>query len=118
MSTSDDRKAKLADLASDIAANFAEVIEDNKLADVPDPSLAQLFAIVVKLYGAKAQIGNPPRPFARNSGITPQDVAIGATGMLEGVNVPLFDLALWQSWSNVGKRQPDENDTPSGVEQH
>jgi hypothetical protein len=118
MSTSDDRRAKLADLASDIAANFAEVIEDDKLADVPDAALAQLFAIVVKLYGAKAQVGNPPRPFARNSGITPQDVAIGATGMLEGVNVPLFDLALWQSWSNVGKRQPDENDTPGGVDQH
>ena len=116
MSTSDDRKTKIADLASDIAANFAEVIEDNKLADVSDASLAQLFAIVVKLYGAKAQLGNPPPPFARNSGITPQDVMIGATGMLEGVNVPLFDLALWQSWSSVGKRQPDENDAPSGAE--
>jgi len=118
MSTSDDRKTQITDLASDIAANFAEVIEDNKLADVSDESLAQLFAIVVKLYGAKAQLGNPPRPFARNSGITPQDVMIGATGMLEGVNVPLFDLALWQSWSNVGRRQPDENDSPSDVEQH
>ena len=118
MSTSEDRKAKIADLASDIAANFAEVIEDNKLSDVSATSLGQLFAIVVKLYGAKAQLGNPPRPFARNSGITPQDVMIGATGMLEGVNVPLFDLALWQSWSNVGRRQPDENDSPSDVEQH
>jgi hypothetical protein len=118
MSTSDDRKTKIADLASDIAAHFAEVIEDNKLADVPDESLAQLFAIVTKLYGAKAQVGNPPRPFARNSGITQQDVAIGATGMLEGVNVPLFDLALWQSWSTLGKRQPDDTDAPGGAEQH
>jgi hypothetical protein len=118
MSTSDERKAQIAELASDIAANFAEVIEDDKLADVSDATLGQLFAIVIKLYGAKAQLGNPPRPFARNSGITPQDVMISATGMLEGVNVPLFDLALWQSWSSLGKRQPDENDTPSGVEQH
>jgi len=43
---------------------------------------------------------------------------IGATGMLEGVNVPLFDLALWQSWSNLGKRLPDENEAPSSAEQH
>jgi hypothetical protein len=114
MSTSDDRKAQIADLASDIAANFAEVIEDNKLADVSDESLAQLFAIVVKLYGAKAQLGNPPRPFARNSGITPQDVMISATGMLEGVNVPLFDLALWQSWSTVGKRLPEDAESGAG----
>jgi hypothetical protein len=118
MSTSDERKAQIAELASDIAATFAEVIEDNKLTDVSAEALGQLFAIVVKLYGAKAQLGNPPRPFARNSGITPQDVMISATGMLEGVNVPLFDLALWQSWSNLGKRLPDENEAPSGAEQH
>lgn len=108
MSTSDDRKAKIADLASDIAAVFAEAIEEGKLGDVPNDSLGQLFASVVRLYAAKAQLGNPPRPFARNSGITADDVMIGATGMLEGVNVPLFDLALWQSWSTVGKREPEE----------
>jgi hypothetical protein len=115
---SDDRRAKIADLASDVAAVFATVIEEDKLDDVADDTLGQLFASVVRLYAAKAQVGNPPRPFARNSGIAPQDVMIGATAMLEGVNVPLFDLALWQSWSTVGKRQPDETDADSGAEQH
>jgi hypothetical protein len=113
MSTSDDRKARLSELASDIAAGFAEVIEEDRLADVPPETLGQLFASVLKVYGAKAQLGNPPRPFARNSGITPQDVMISATAMLEGVNVPLFDLALWQSWSNVGKRQPEDVESGS-----
>ena len=107
MSTSDDRKARIAELASDIAAIFAETIEDDRLGDIPDDSLGQLFASVVRLYAAKAQVGNPPRPFARNSGTTATDVMISCTAMLEGVNVPLFDLALWQSWSTVGKRQED-----------
>lgn len=114
MSTSDDRKAKITEIASDIAAIFAETIEEDRLDDIPDDSLGQLFASVVRLYGAKAQIGNPPRPFARNSGITPQDVMIGATAMLEGVNVPLFDLALWQSWSTLGRRVPEESETGAG----
>jgi hypothetical protein len=108
MSTSDERKAKIADLASDIAALFATVIEEDKLADVPNDTLGQLYASVVRVYAAKAQAGHQPPPFARNSGVSPQDVMIGATGMLEGVNVPLFDLALWQSWSNLGKRQPED----------
>ncbi len=108
MSTSDDRKTRIAELASDIAAIFAQTIEDDRLSDVPDDSLGQLYASVVRLYAAKAQIGNPPRPFARNSGITATDVMIGCTAMLEGVNVPLFDLALWQSWSTVGKRLPED----------
>jgi len=114
MSMSDDRRAKLTELASDIAAAFAETIETDRLSDVPDDSLGQLFASVVRLYAAKAQIGNPPRPFARNSGITPSDVMISATAMLEGVNVPLFDLALWQSWSNVGKRFPEDAENGAG----
>jgi len=114
MSVSDDRKAKIAELASDIAAIFAQTIEEDRLTDIPNDSLGQLFASVVRLYAAKAQIGNPPRPFARNSGITATDVMIGATAMLEGVNVPLFDLALWQSWSTVGKRMPDDAETGAG----
>ena len=114
MSTSDDRKARLTELASDIAASFAETIEADRLDDVANESLGQLFASVVRLYAAKAQIGNPPRPFARNSGITPTDVMISATAMLEGVNVPLFDLALWQSWSTVGKRLPEDAESDTG----
>ena len=114
MSTSDDRKARLTELASDIAASFAETIEADRLDEVANESLGQLFASVVRLYAAKAQIGNPPRPFARNSGITPTDVMISATAMLEGVNVPLFDLALWQSWSTVGKRLPEDAESGAG----
>ena len=114
MSTSDDRRARLTELASDIAASFAETIEADRLDDVANESLGQLFASVVRLYAAKAQIGNPPRPFARNSGITPTDVMISATAMLEGVNVPLFDLALWQSWSTVGKRLPEDAESGAG----
>ena len=114
MSTSDDRKARLTELASDIAASFAETIEADRMDDVANESLGQLFASVVRLYAAKAQIGNPPRPFARNSGITPTDVMISATAMLEGVNVPLFDLALWQSWSTVGKRLPEDAESGAG----
>ena len=39
MSTSDDRKARIAELASDIAAIFAQTIEEDRLSDVPDDSL-------------------------------------------------------------------------------
>ena len=107
---SDDRKARITELASEIAAVFADTIEADQLGDIPDESLGHLFASVVRLYAAKAQVGNPPLPYARNSGITPLDVMIGCTAMLEGVNVPLFDLALWQSWASVGRRVPEDAD--------
>ena len=117
MPNSDDRQRKVADLINAIDSLMGQALKEERLDDVPDDSLGQLFASVVRLYAAKAQVGNPPRPFARNSGITATDVMIGCTAMLEGVNVPLFDLALWQSWSNVGKRQEDA-DADSGGERH
>jgi hypothetical protein len=98
-----DLTGSFASLASDIAANVAETIEANRLDDIPDDSLGQLFAAVVRLYAAKAQQGNAPRPFGRNSGVTATDVAIGCTAMLEGVGLQVFELGAWQTMSGIGR---------------
>lgn len=116
MSQSEQNQAAIAELASDIAARFAEAIEQDRLDDVPDDSLGQLFASVVRLYAAKALGEGAPRPFARNSGITATDVMIGCTAMLEGVGLQLFELGLWQAWSRIGKRKPTEPASSETVE--
>ncbi len=108
MSPSEERRAKVAELASDLAAAFAEAIEENRLDSVPDDALGQVFASAVRLYAAKAQEGEAPRPFARNSGVTATDVMIGCTAMLEAVNSLVFELGLWQAWSGIGKRKQTE----------
>ena len=112
MSQPEPEKVTTADLASEIAARFAEAIDDNRLDDIPDDSLGQLFASVVRAYAAKAQADGAPRPFARNSGVTATDVMIGCTAMLEGVGLQVFELGLWQSWSRVGKRKPEPTPQP------
>ena len=116
MSQSDANAPAIAELASDIAARFAEAIEANRLDDIPDDSLGQLFASVVRAYAAKAQADGAPRPFARNSGVTATDVMIGCTAMLEGVGLQLFELGLWQAWSRVGKRKPAEATEPETID--
>ena len=108
---SDAERARIAEIASEIAGTFAEAIDEGRLEDVPDQALGQLFASVVRLYAAKAQVGNPPLPFARNSGICATDVMIGCTAMLEAVNVPLFDLNMWQAWTRLGRRDPEPEET-------
>lgn len=95
--------ASFAALASDIAATVAQTIDADRLDDIPDDSLGQVFAAVVRLYAAKAQQGNAPRPFGRNSGVTATDVAIGCTAMLEGVGLQVFELGAWQTMSGVGR---------------
>ena len=93
-------------LASEIAALCADAIEHNRLDDIPDDSLGQVYASVVRLFAAKSQAGPAPLPFGRNSGVTSTDVVIGCSAMLDAVGLAVFELGAWQAMSRVG-RQPN-----------
>ena len=105
-----ERNAAFAALASDIAAACAEAIEHERLDDIPDDSLGQAFGAIVRLYAAKAQHGEAPRPFGRNSGVTVTDVAIGCTALLESVGLEVFELGAWQAMSGIGRLTPHSRD--------
>ena len=73
---------------------------------IPDDSLGQVFASVVRLFAAKSQAGPAPLPFGRNSGVTSTDVVIGCSAMLDAAGLAVFELGAWQAMSRVG-RQPN-----------
>jgi hypothetical protein len=99
-----------AGLASNIAAACAEAIEADRLGDIPDDSLGQVIGAVLRVYAAKAQMGQAARPFGRNSGVTVTDVAISCTALLEGVGLEVFELGAWQSMSGIGRLTPHSGD--------
>jgi hypothetical protein len=101
-----ERIQSFPDLASDLAAACAEAIEANRLEDIADDSLGQVFGAIVRLYAAKAQLGPAPRPYGRNSGVTVTDVAIACTALLEGAGLEVFELGAWQSMSGIGRLTP------------
>lgn len=113
------RAAKFEELASEVAALCAETFEadaldGNALATIPDDSLGQLLASVIRIYAAKAQSGPAPFPFARNSSVTPTDVMIGCTAMLDGLGLNVFELGMWQDMSGIGKLGPEEKKRARG----
>ena len=101
-----ERIAGFPDLASDLAAACAEAIETQRLDDIPNDSLGQAFGAIVRLYAAKAQHGEAPRPYGRNAGVTVTDVAIGCTALLESAGLEVFELGAWQSMSGIGRLTP------------
>jgi hypothetical protein len=103
MSPSEPAGMSFAALASELAAACAEAIEQDRVDSIPDDSLGQIIGATVRLYAAKAQQGNAPRPFGRNSGVTITDVAIGCTAMMEGVGLQVFELGAWQTMSGIGR---------------
>ena len=109
MSASDPHP-QFAALASELAAACAEAIEHDRLDSIPDDSLGQVIGAAVRLYAAKAQMGNAPRPFGRNSGVTVTAVAIASTALLEGVGLEVFELGAWQSMSGIGRLTSNSRD--------
>jgi hypothetical protein len=105
-----DSPPEFAALASEIAAACAEAIEHGRVDEIPDDSLGQVFGALVRLYAAKAQMGQAPRPFGRNSGVTVTDVAIGCTALLESVGLEVFELGAWQTMSGIGRVTPSSRD--------
>jgi hypothetical protein len=96
-----------AELSSELSARCLEAIETDRIAEIPNEYLGQVFASVLRIFAAKAQNGEVVRPFGRNSGVTPTDVAIGCTAMLDAVNLALFELGAWQAMTNVGRSSHD-----------
>lgn len=91
------------ELASDIAAFCADRLDAGRLDDITDEALGQVFAAVVRAYAAKVEAGFHPVPFGRNSGITPTDVAICCTAMMDRVSLQVFELAMYQDMSGLGR---------------
>ncbi len=108
-----ERAARFAELASEFAALCADTFEADAfggtaLATIPNDSLGQVLASIIRIYAAKAQSGPAPYPFARNSAVTPTDVMISCTAMLDGLGLDVFELGMWADMSGIGKLGPEE----------
>src|SRR3954447_18629927 len=95
MSPSDQAAPSFEALASEISALCADAIEADRLGDIPDDSLGQVCARVVGLCAAKPQAGAAPRPLGLNSGVTPTDVVIAYSAMLDAAGLAVFELGAW-----------------------
>jgi hypothetical protein len=112
MPTPEERSAEVQALAKEVVEIFDAILKEDRLGDVPDDALGQLFASVLRLYAAKVEEGSRARAFTSNSGITATDVMIGCTAILQAANVPLFDLGHWQAMTTIGKHDPEEDLPP------
>jgi len=111
-SEADERKRRIVTLIGEIGALLERALKDERLSDIPDDSLGQLYASVLRLYAAKVESGDLARAFPRGSGITATDVMVGCTAILQAADVSLFNLAHWQSMTTIGK-PPLEDEGPN-----
>jgi hypothetical protein len=113
MPNSDDRQRKVADLINQIDGLMVDALKEERLEDVPDDSLGQLFASVLRLYAAKIESGDLMRCFPRGSGVTATDALASCTAILQAADISLFALNHWQSMTTIGKHPLDDEEEPS-----
>lgn len=111
MSGSEDRQRQVATLVSEIDTLLDAALKEERLDDVPDDSLGQLFATVVRLYAAKIESGDLTRCFPSGSGVTATDALIGCTAILQAADISLFALNHWQSMTTIGKPPLDDDES-------
>ncbi len=95
-------KMKVVEGASADAVRVAAVIErsiaDGKLDMISAEALQKLMAATCRLYTARTEAGEQLATVPKNS-ISATDVMVTASGLLKAVDLAVFELGMWQSWT-------------------
>ncbi|MCL6592700.1 MAG: hypothetical protein K6T31_01870 [Alicyclobacillus sp.] len=93
----------LSQLASRLAEQLSSAFQPSLLGESEDlplsgEALQKLFAVLVKIYASKLESGERLHPFG-DTEVTATEVMRTVTQMLKAVQVDLFELGMWQSWT-------------------
>ena len=95
-------KIEVVDGASAEAKRLAAVLErsivDGKLDMVSSEALQKVIAAACRVYTARVEAGEPLMPVPKNS-MSATDVMVTASGLLKAVDLAVFELGMWQSWT-------------------
>ena len=91
---------KASDLAMQLGAEVERALAQGH-TDVLTPEAVQaLMAAACRVYSAQAEAGGDCYPaLGPRSGVTATDVMTVASGLLQAVNLAVFELGMWQSWT-------------------
>jgi hypothetical protein len=81
-----------------LAAEIEQGIVDGQPA-LSRQAQQKLMAALCKSYSQQVQVGEPSRVVSAQSGVSPTDVMITASALLKAVDLQVFELGMWQSWT-------------------
>jgi hypothetical protein len=98
------RKPKAVDSAASsqalqLAAEMERGLMDGRLDVVSDEALQKVMAALCKTYSQQVQANVQAPPLDARSGVSATDVMITASGLLKAVDLQVFELGMWQSWT-------------------
>jgi len=93
--------ADIPDEEKALRAFAKRISEIPKGEPIPDEVIQEGFTALVRLYAVKFQLGERWEPFAEKNVVPATAAMIMCTAMMRAVNVEVFELGMWQSWSGA-----------------
>jgi hypothetical protein len=84
--------------AAKLAGEIERAVADGRLDMLTPEALQTLIAAACRMYAARVEAGELLVPVRRNA-ISATDVMVTASGMLKAVDLAVFELGMWQSWT-------------------
>jgi hypothetical protein len=98
-STAADQPSVLSADAIKLAATIEQALAEGNLDALSKDALQALMAASCKAYAARIEAGADFVALGPRSGVSPTDVMVTASGLLRAVNLAVFELGMWQSWT-------------------
>ncbi|MFN3891121.1 MAG: hypothetical protein ACK4MV_12040 [Beijerinckiaceae bacterium] len=83
-----------------IAASIEKMLADGDLDRLQPHAQQALIAALCKYYAANTDAGNRYPVLGQRSAVTATDVMVMCGALLKAVDLQVFELGMWQSWSN------------------
>ena len=93
--------AHIPDEEAAIRAFAKKISELPEGEPIPDELVQEGMTALVRLYAVKFQLGERWPPFPDNNTVPATAAMIMCTAMMRAVNVEVFELGMWQSWSGA-----------------
>lgn len=83
-----------------LAAMIEEALAGGELEKLQPHAQQALVAALCKYYAANSDQGNRYPVLGQRSAVTATDVMVMCGALLKAVDLQVFELGMWQSWSN------------------
>jgi hypothetical protein len=91
--------ADLSAAALRLAADLDRAVEDGRLDVLAPEALQAVMAAACRLYSATNETGAAFAPLPERSRVMDTDVMVLTSALLRAVNLQVFELGMWQSWT-------------------
>jgi hypothetical protein len=88
-----------SDAALRLAAEMQRAIADGRADALTPEALQALIAATCRMYSARVERGETFAALPERSQVMDTDVMVMASALLRAVNLQVFELGMWQSWT-------------------